>query len=203
VLMAADIILYDSDVVPVGVDQVQHIEVARDVAQRFNSIYNQEVLVLPRPHVLDATAKVPGTDGEKMSKSYGNTIEIFEAAKPLRKKIMSIKTDSKSVEEPKDPETCSVFALYRLFANADEQAALAAKYRAGGMGYGEAKQALYDKAMEYFGPARERREQLAADPAQLEDILQAGAAKARAKGREVLDRARDACGLSPRAGSRH
>ncbi len=200
VLMAADILLYDSDVVPVGVDQVQHIEVARDIAQRFNSIYEQDVLVLPRPHVLDSTAKVPGTDGEKMSKSYGNTIEIFEAAKPLRRKIMSIKTDSKSVEEPKDPETCSVFALYRLFAATDEQEALATKYRAGGMGYGEAKQALYDKSMEYFGPARERREQLAADPARLEEILQAGAAKARAKGREVLNRARDACGLASRSG---
>jgi tryptophanyl-tRNA synthetase len=199
VLMAADILLYDSDIVPVGVDQVQHIEVARDIAQRFNSIYNQEVLVLPRPHVLDATAKVPGIDGEKMSKSYGNTIEIFESSKAMRKKIMSIKTDSKTVDEPKDPETCSIFALFKLFANESEQAALAAKYRAGGMGYGEAKQALFDKASEYFAPARDRRAQLEARPDLLEDILRTGAAKARAKGRDVLDRARAACGLAPRA----
>jgi tryptophanyl-tRNA synthetase len=197
VLMAADIILYDSDIVPVGVDQVQHIEVARDVAQRFNSMYGQ-VFVLPRPHVIEATARVPGIDGEKMSKSYGNTIEIFEDPKRLRKQIMSIKTDSKPVEAPKDPDTCSVFALYRLFANADEQEALAARYRAGGMGYGEAKQALYDKAMEFFAEARRRREQLTSTPGGVEDVLRAGALQARRKGREVLDRARAACGLSQR-----
>ncbi len=198
VLMAADFFLYDSDIVPVGVDQVQHIEVARDVAQRFNSMYGQEVFVLPRPHVIEATARVPGIDGEKMSKSYGNTIEIFEDPKKLRKQIMSIKTDSKPVEAPKDPDTCSVFALYRLFASDEEQAALAARYRAGGMGYGEAKQALYDKAMEFFEEARRRREQLTATPGSVEDVLRAGAAQARRKGREVLDRARAACGLSPR-----
>lgn len=198
VLMAADILLYDSDVVPVGVDQVQHIEVARDIAQRFNAIYREEVFVLPRPQVLETSAKVPGTDGEKMSKSYGNTIDVFEPEKKLRKKIMSIKTDSTPVEEPKDPETCSVFTLYKLFATDEEQAALAARYRAGGMGYGEAKQTLYEKAVEYFGPARQRREELAARPECVEDILQAGAAQARAKGRIVLDRARGACGISRR-----
>jgi tryptophanyl-tRNA synthetase len=198
VLMAADILLYDSDVVPVGVDQVQHIEVARDIAQRFNAIYRQDVFVLPRPQVLENSAKVPGTDGEKMSKSYGNTIDVFEPEKKVRKKIMSIKTDSTPVEEPKDPETCSVFTLYKLFANDEEQAALAARYRAGGMGYGEAKQALYAKAVEYFGPARQRRDELAARPEYVEDILQAGAAQARGKGRAVLDRARQACGISRR-----
>jgi tryptophanyl-tRNA synthetase len=198
VLMAADILLYDSDVVPVGVDQVQHIEVARDIAQRFNAIYRQDVFVLPRPQVLEMSAKVPGTDGEKMSKSYGNTIEVFEPEKRLRKKIMSIRTDSTPVEEPKDPETCSVFTLYTLFANNAEQAALAARYRAGGMGYGEAKQALYEKAVEYFGPARQHREELVARPEYVEDILQTGAAHARAKGRGVLDRARAACGISRR-----
>jgi tryptophanyl-tRNA synthetase len=198
VLMAADILLYDSDVVPVGSDQVQHIEVTRDVAQRFNSIYG-EVLTLPQAHVLDETAKVPGVDGEKMSKSYGNVIELFEPPKKLRKRIMSIKTDSTPLEDPKDPTTCPVFALYRLFATPQQQEELAARYRAGGMGYGEAKQLLYEAAMEYFGTARERREQLEADPGALEVILSAGAAQARKKGREVLDRVRAACGLPVRA----
>jgi tryptophanyl-tRNA synthetase len=199
VLMAADILLYDSDIVPVGVDQVQHIEVARDVAQKFNYHYG-EVFVLPAPHVLDATAKVPGADGEKMSKSYGNTIEIFEPEKALRKKIMAIKTDSTPVEAPKDPDRCNLFTLYKLFAPPEKQATLAARYRAGGMGYGEAKQALFVAAWEYFADARARREKLAADPATIEVILQAGARRAREKGAEVLDRARKACGLPARRG---
>jgi tryptophanyl-tRNA synthetase len=194
VLMAADILLYDSDLVPVGADQVQHIEVTRDIAQRINGIYGED-LTLPNAHVVEATAKVPGTDGEKMSKSYGNTIEIFEEPKKLRKKIMSIKTDSTPVEAPKDPDRCSLFALYTLFATPEQQATLAARYRAGGMGYGEAKQALYEAALAYFAEARARREQLIADPATVESILKAGAEKARAKGREVLDRVRRACGL--------
>ena len=197
VLMAADILAYDSNLVPVGQDQVQHIEITRDLAQRFNSLYG-EVFVLPEAHVVSHTAKVPGTDGEKMSKSYGNTIEVFEEPKKLRKKIMSIKTDSTPVEDPKDPDADSVFALYKLFATPDEQAALAERYRAGGMGYGEAKQALYEKALETFGAAREHREELAADPSTVEDILQEGAAKARAKAGEVLHRARKACGLPER-----
>lgn len=194
VLMAADILLYDSNLVPVGQDQVQHIEVTRDIATRFNSIYS-EVLVLPEAYTLDESAKVPGTDGEKMSKSYDNTIELFEPEKKLRKKIMSIKTDSTPVEEPKNPETCSVFTLYKLFATPEQQAALADRYRAGGMGYGEAKQALFEAAMEYFGPARTRRQELEANPDQIEQILTAGAERARAKAQEVLDRVRTACGL--------
>jgi tryptophanyl-tRNA synthetase len=194
VLMAADILLYDSDLVPVGADQVQHIEVTRDVAQRFNSLYG-DVLTLPNAHVVEATAKVPGTDGEKMSKSYGNTIDIFEEPKKLRKKIMSIKTDSTPVEEPKDPDRCSIFALYTLFATPEQQAALAKRYRAGGMGYGEAKQALYEASLAYFAEARARREQLVSNPDAVEHILKTGAAKARAKGKEVLDRVRKACGL--------
>jgi tryptophanyl-tRNA synthetase len=195
VLMAADILIYDSDLVPVGLDQVQHIEVTRDIAQRFNSVYNREVFVLPQPCVIESTAKVPGMDGEKMSKSYGNTIELFEPAKKLRKKIMSIKTDSTPVQDPKNPDTDAVFALYKLFADESRQQALAARYRAGGMGYGDAKQQLYDAAMEHFAAARDRREKLAADPHALEDVLQGGAAAARTKAAEVLDRARDACGL--------
>jgi tryptophanyl-tRNA synthetase len=198
VLMAADILLYDSNLVPVGQDQIQHIEVTRDVGQRFNTIYNTEVFTLPEPYTVQALAKVPGLDGEKMSKSYNNTIDVFEDPKKLRKKIMSIKTDSKGVEESKDPETCSVFTLYKLFANDEQQAALAAKYRAGGMGYGEAKQALHDGAMAVFGPAFERRAQLAAHPDTVRDILREGARKARTKAAQVLDKARAACGLGGR-----
>lgn len=199
VLMAADILLYDSNLVPVGQDQVQHIEVTRDIATRFNSLYG-EVLTLPEAYTLDESAKVPGTDGEKMSKSYNNTIELFEPEKKLRKKIMSIKTDSKGVEEPKDPEACAVFTLYKLFASAEQQETLAGRYRAGGMGYGEAKQALFEAAMEYFGPARARRAELEANPGQVDTILEAGAQRVQAKGREVLERVRKACGLGA---SRH
>lgn len=195
VLMAADILLYDSDVVPVGADQVQHLEFARDIAQRFNSTYGGEFLHLPTARVLKVGAKVLGTDGEKMSKSYGNTIEVFEADKPLRKKIMSIKTDSLPVEAPKNPDTCSVFSLYQLFASSEQQQALAERYRAGGMGYGEAKQAVYDVAMAYFAAARTKRVQLAANPDYVEDVLKAGAKRARSKAQEVLNRVRTACGL--------
>lgn len=195
VLMAADILLYDSDIVPVGADQIQHLEITRDIAQRFNTTYGGEFLHLPDARVLEAGAKVPGTDGEKMSKSYGNTLEIFEAEKPLRKKIMSIKTDSTPMEAPKNPDTCSVFTLYQLFATPEQQAVLADRYRAGGMGYGEAKQALFEAALNYFADARTRRAELAAKPGDVEDILLAGAKKARAKGQQVLQRVREACGL--------
>ncbi|WP_166819771.1 tryptophan--tRNA ligase [Thalassoroseus pseudoceratinae] len=197
VLMAADILAYDSDIVPVGQDQVQHIEVTRDLAQRFNHFYG-ETFVLPNAKVLDTTAKVPGTDGEKMSKSYGNIIELFMPPKKLRKKIMSIKTDSTPMEDPKDPETCAVFTLYKLFSSEEQQATLAERYRAGGMGYGEAKQTLYEAAMEYFGEARERRADLEQRPDDVEQILQDGAARARAKAGKVLARAKSACGLSAR-----
>ena len=196
VLMAADILLYDSDLVPVGLDQVQHIEVTRDIAARFNNIYGVEALKLPNAKVVESAAKVPGTDGEKMSKSYNNTIELFDTPKRIKKKINSVKTDSTPVEDPKNPETCAVFALYQLFATDEQQTALAERYRAGGMGYGEAKKLVYEAAMEHFAEARERREKLAEDPDTLEDILQAGAAKAREVGKEVLDRCRTACGLT-------
>ncbi|WP_437194512.1 tryptophan--tRNA ligase [Planctomicrobium sp. SH527] len=195
VLMAADILAYDSNLVPVGQDQIQHLEVTRDLAQRFNHIYQTEVFVLPEAHVIAETSKVPGTDGEKMSKSYGNTIEIFEPAKKLRKKFMAIKTDSTPMEDPKNPETDSVYALYKLFASPEEQAALADRYRAGGMGYGEAKQALYDKAMEHFAEAREKRAYLETHLEEVEDVLRASAIKAREKAKLVLERARTACGL--------
>ncbi|MFN9236224.1 MAG: tryptophan--tRNA ligase [Planctomyces sp.] len=194
VLMAADILAYDSTHVPVGADQIQHVEVARDLAQRFNSLYG-DCLQLPEAMVLPESAKVPGLDGEKMSKSYGNTIDIFETPKKMRKKIMSITTDSTAVESPKNADTCTVFELYRLFADEQRQAALRQRYEAGGMGYGEAKEQLFQAAMEMFGPAFERRAALEANPDQLEDILRQGAAKARARAQEVLARVREACGL--------
>ena len=200
VLMAADILLYDSDVVPVGADQVQHIEVTRDIAARFNSMYG-EVLTLPKAHVVEETAKVPGSDGEKMSKSYGNAIEVFEDPKKLRKKIMSIKTDSKPVEASKDPDADVIFDLYKLFATPEQQEELAGRYRAGGMGYGEAKQLLYEASLAYFAKARERHAELSANEAKVNEILHAGAAKARKKGREVLDRVRRAAGLAGPKGS--
>ncbi|MFN3160972.1 MAG: tryptophan--tRNA ligase [Rubinisphaera brasiliensis] len=195
VLMAADILLYDSEVVPVGTDQVQHIEVTRDLGQRFNHLYEQEVFVLPNARVLDESAKVPGTDGEKMSKSYNNTIEIFLPEKKLKKKINSIKTDSLSVEDAKDPDTCPVFALYKLFASKSDQDALANRYRAGGMGYGEAKKLVLEGALDHFGAARAKREELEAKPDYVRDVLAAGAKAARTKGQEVLHRAKSACGL--------
>ncbi len=198
VLMAADILLYDSNLVPVGADQKQHIEVTRDLAQRFNSIYGTEALVIPEPYIVETTAKVPGIDGEKMSKSYDNTIPVFDTPKKIRKRIMQIKTDSTPVEDPKDPEACSVYTLYKLFSSADEQAALATRYRAGGMGYGEAKESLYQKAMEFFEESFQRRAQWEADPSGVDDVLRTGAAKARKKGAEVLDRVRSACGLKSR-----
>ena len=195
VLMAADILLYDSDIVPVGADQVQHIEVTRDIAQRINASWGEGVLHLPEARVLDTSAKVPGTDGEKMSKSYHNTIDVFEASKRARKKIMSIKTDSTPLEDPKDPDACSVFQLYRLFAEEADQQRLADRYRAGGMGYGDAKQQLFEASQEYFAAARTRRTDLESRPDDVETILQDGANTARGKGREVLDRVRSACGL--------
>jgi tryptophanyl-tRNA synthetase len=195
VLMAADILLYDSDTVPVGLDQVQHIEVTRDIASRFNNIYEVEALKLPNAKVVESAAKVPGTDGEKMSKSYNNTIELFDTPKRIKKKINSVKTDSSGVDDPKTPETCAVFDLYKLFATEDQQAELAERYRAGGMGYGEAQKLVNEAAAEHFAEARERRGLLEQNPDTLEDILQNGAARARAVAREVLDRVRSACGL--------
>ncbi len=197
VLMAADILAYDSDVVPVGADQIQHLEVTRDIAQRFNSVFG-ETLVLPKPHVLDLSAKVPGTDGEKMSKSYNNTIPIFETPKRLKKLINRIRTDSTPLEDPKDPDDCAVFDLYQLFASSEEQAQLADRYRAGGMGYGEAKTQLFESATKYFAEAVDRRVDFENRPDDVEDILQAGASAAQTKARDVVDRAKQACGLSRR-----
>jgi tryptophanyl-tRNA synthetase len=194
VLMAADILAYDSDVVPVGEDQVQHIEVARDLAGSFNHQFGQ-VFVLPKAKVLDHSAKVPGTDGEKMSKSYNNTIEIFEDPKAARKKVMRITTDSRPMEEPKEPETDHLYQLYSLFAADAEREAMADLYRRGGFGYGEVKKALADVAEKFFAEARARREELAAHPQRVREILDDGASRARKKAAATLRRAQQACGL--------
>jgi tryptophanyl-tRNA synthetase len=193
VLMAADILIYRSHVVPVGKDQVQHLEMTADIAARFNHRFG-EVFPLPAPR-LDKESKVPGVDGQKMSKSYGNTIEIFAEGNPLKKTVMGIVTDSTRVEDPKDPDKCNVFALYSLFATEDEKAALAARYRAGGMGFGDAKKMLLEKINAHFGPAREKRKELAAKPEHVEEVLRRGAAKARAEARKTMRLVREAVGM--------
>ena len=194
VLMAADILAVQSNIVPVGRDQKQHVEVTRDLAIRFNNAFG-EVFTIPEPSIRENVAVVPGVDGQKMSKSYNNTIEIFQEGKPLKKRVMKILTDSKELEDPKDPDTCNVFALYKLFATEAELADLAERYRAGGMGYGHAKMALLDKINEHFGPMREKRAELAADMDYVNDVLKTGAQKASALARKTLAKARLAVGL--------
>ena len=194
VLMAADILAYDSDVVPVGDDQLQHIEVCRDLAASFNHHFG-EVFRMPKAKVLDSSAKVPGTDGEKMSKSYNNTLELFEDPKAQRKKIMRIPTDSRPMDEPKDPDTDHLFQLYSLVATDEQRDEMADTYRRGGFGYGDVKKALASAAEGFFAEPRQRREQLAADPDRVATILENGAARAREKAGEVLLRAQQACGL--------
>jgi tryptophanyl-tRNA synthetase len=194
VLMAADILIYRSHLVPVGKDQVQHIEMTRDMAERFNRAY-REIFPLPTFR-LDKGAKVPGTDGQKMSKSYGNAIEIFAEGKTLKKTVMGIVTDSSTVADPKDPDKCTVFALASLFASEEEKAALASRYRAGGMGYGEAKAALLAKIDGYFQPFREKRKQLAANAEYVDEALRKGARKARAEARETMKLVREAVGMN-------
>lgn len=194
VLQAADILAYDSDVVPVGEDQVQHIEVTRDLAASFNHQFG-ETFVLPKAQVLDSSARVPGTDGDKMSKSYDNTLAVFEEPKPLRKQIMRIQTDSRPMEDPKEPDTDHLFQLYSLFADDPQREAMAAMYRAGGFGYGSVKKELAGLAEEFFAAARDRRRALEADPDRVEQILADGAARARKKAANVLLRAQVACGV--------
>ncbi len=196
VLMAADIILYDSERVPVGKDQVQHLEVTRDIAQRFNHLYG-ETLVVPEAEVEALTAVVPGIDGKKMSKSSdnNNTIEMFAAKKQLEKSVMRIVTDSKTVEEPKDPEENTVYQLYHLVASSEEAAAMAERFRAGGYGYGDAKKELLARILEYFGPLREKREDLAKDKEIVTDVLADGAKRARAVADRTLERVHKAVGI--------
>jgi len=193
VLMAADILIYRSNVVPVGEDQIQHIEMTRDMAQAFNTAYGE---VFPVPaYRLDKGAKVPGLDGQKMSKSYGNTIEIFEEGKALRKKVMSIVTDSTPLEAPKDPAACNVFALYRLVAAGEELEEMARRYRAGGFGYGDAKKMLFERLDAYFTPFREERKRLGKDPAYVEGVLAEGGGRARAEAQATMRLVREAAGL--------
>jgi len=195
VLMAADILAYDATVVPVGEDQVQHIEVCRDLAGTFNHLYG-EVFTLPKPRLVEGGAKVPGIDGQKMSKSYENTIDVFEDPASQKKKIMRITTDSRPMEEPKDPEGDHLFELFSLVAPAVERQRMAELYRRGGFGYGEVKKALTEAAAAFFEAARERRREIEADPGRIDAILDAGAARARERAGEVLARARRACGLA-------
>lgn len=194
VLQAADILGYDSDTVPVGEDQVQHIEVCRDLAGSFNHQFG-DVFVMPKAYVLEHSARVPGTDGEKMSKSYNNTLAVFDDAKAQRKQIMRIVTDSRPMDQPKEPAADVLYDLYSLVAGDADCQAMAALYRRGGFGYGEVKKALADAAEKFFAEPRSRRAELAAHPAQIHEILAAGAAKARRKAGEVLRRAQTACGL--------
>ena len=195
VLMAADILLYQAQLVPVGKDQKQHLEITRDVAIRFNQTYG-EVFTIPDGYIPDNVAVIPGLDGQKMSKSYNNTIEIFGEEKPLRKKIMSIKTDSKGMEEPKDPDTCNVFQLYKLFATPEQQEEMRARYIAGNYGYGHAKQALFEAYMDYFAPMRKRREELLANMDYVDAILKNGAERAREEAMKTLTKVRELVGIA-------
>ncbi len=196
VLQAADILAYDSDTVPVGEDQVQHIEVCRDLAAGFNHHFG-ETFVMPKAKVLDTSAKVPGTDGEKMSKSYGNTLDVFEEPKVLKKQIMRIVTDSRPVEEPKDPQSDHLFQLYSLFADDAARKELAERYCSGGFGYGEVKKKLAELSEGFFAEPRARRAELESEPQRVREILGDGAAVARKKAAEVLLRAQNACGVRP------
>lgn len=196
ILMSADILLYDTNVVPVGEDQRQHVEIARDMAQRLNHRFGDDTLVVPEVSIKKEVGVVPGLDGEKMSKSYGNTIPVFSTRKKLRKTMMKIVTDSKTMEEAKDPDTDNVFALYKLFGNADQIAELRNRYEAGGMGYGHAKQALFEIVDDEIAEARDRYEQLMANPGRIEEILAAGAVRARAQADKTLTRVRSRVGLT-------
>lgn len=194
VLMAADILLYQSDIVPVGKDQKQHLEITRDVAVKFNLKFG-ETFKLPEAYIPEAVAIVPGTDGQKMSKSYGNTIEISGTEKEIKKSIMGIVTDCAPLEAPKDPESNNVFKIYRLLATPEQTQEMADRFRAGGYGYGEAKKELLRVFNEVFGPFRQRRAELAANPAKVREILLNGAERARKEARKTLDAARAAVGI--------
>lgn len=194
VLMAADILLYDSNIVPVGRDQKQHVEVTRDLAEKANRLFGP-IFTVPQPSIVSEVATVIGLDGQKMSKSYDNTIALFEEEKALRKKVMSIVTDSASVEDPKDPASSSIVALYKLCADADSVALMEDQFRAGGLGYGEFKKRLFEALWQKFAPFRAKRAELAADPATIDSILLDGAQRARAVAVPTIERVRKAMGL--------
>jgi tryptophanyl-tRNA synthetase len=197
VLQAADILIFKSDLVPVGADQKQHIEVTRDIAIRFNNTYG-EIFTVPKEHIIESVAVVPGIDGQKMSKSYGNTIEIFEPEENVRKKIMKIVTDSTPVDEPKDPHKCNVLALLKLVASDEELAQWEKRYRSGPMGYGEVKKRLAELMIDYFKPFRQRRAELENNIDDVWKVLAEGAQRARIVASETLAAAREAIGLGER-----
>ena len=194
VLMAADILIMNSDLVPVGKDQKQHLEVTRDLAQKFNNAFG-EIFKLPDAYIPGTVATIPGTDGQKMSKSYHNTIELFEAPGSIKKKVMAIVTDSKTMEEPKEPEGNSIYELYKLFATPAEVEEMANSFRAGNYGYGHAKKALLAAYHRLFDPMREKREALSQDVDTLEDILREGAKKARQAAAATMDKVRASVGV--------
>lgn len=195
ILQAADILIYNSDLVPVGQDQKQNIEICRDLAARLNHAHDKELLKQPEAYIVESVAVVPGIDGRKMSKSYGNAIGIFDEGKTLKKKVMSIETDSTPLDEPKDPESCNVFALIQLFADEQKKKEIAGKYRAGGYGYGHAKKELLGLITDYFAEARERRKELEKDMDYVNDVLTEGGIKARRRAESVMEPIREATGI--------
>src|SRR6184192_3920194 len=194
VLMAADILIYDSDAVPVGKDQKQHIEITRDLAAKINEAYGN-VFKLPEPRINPDTQVVPGLDGQKMSKSYGNNIDIFGDEKEMRKCVMSIVTDSTPVEASKDPAKSTIFKLYSLVASKNENAAMREKFLKGGTGYGDFKKQLFEKLWEYFGPMRKRREEILTDKSYIDSVLKKGATRANEIAEQVMKRVRKSVGL--------
>jgi tryptophanyl-tRNA synthetase len=194
VLMAADILAYDSDVVPVGKDQKQHLEVTRDIAVKINELYG-EIFKLPEPMIRDESSALPGTDGGKMSKSYGNTVELFLEESVLKKKIMGIQTDSTPVEAPKAIEGSAILGIYKHVASPTDYAAMEADFQTGGKGYGDFKKRLFGAVWEHFEPMRKERERFASDPAELDSILKQGAERANAIAGPVMKRLRKAIGL--------
>ena len=203
VLQAADILIYGGSLVPVGADQKQHIEITRDLAQRFNQTYcsqDDPLFPVPEPYILDSVSVVPGVDGRKMSKSYGNTINIFDEGKKLKKKVMRIVTDSTPVEDPKDPDADNVFALIKLFADQETQERIASAYKEGGYGYGTAKKELLGFIETYFAEARERRHDLATRTDYVMDVLQHGGKRAREKAEGYMERVRECVGLITTSG---
>jgi tryptophanyl-tRNA synthetase len=194
ILMASDILMYNADVVPVGLDQKQHIEIARDTAQKFNRIFG-ETFTVPEPMITEEVKTVPGTDGRKMSKSYGNVIGLFASDEEIKKAVMSIPTDSKGVDEPKDPTTCKVFAFHEL-VGADNLEEVRKRYLKGGIGYKESKEILIDNLRAFIAPLRSRREEIARDPEMVMQILREGAEVARAQAKKMMEEVREKVGLN-------
>jgi tryptophanyl-tRNA synthetase len=194
VLQAADILIVRANVVPVGKDQKQHIEVTRDIAQRFNRIYG-DIFTIPEPYIDEETAVVPGTDGQKMSKSYGNTIDLFAPEEVVRRQIFSIVTDSATVEEPKDPDRSHLYAILKLFCTPAEQRSWADRFRSGGLAYSEVKREIWNRFMEFFGPARRRRAELEQNRDYVEGVLRKGAERARQVALPLMQQVREAVGI--------